>query len=72
MNKPVVSIAERITYIDEWDLPPACRRSVAGGRFVVNPTRKPTLQEVATAIEKAERRSRPSTVDRQQSTKETP
>lgn len=59
MNKPVVSIVERITYIDEWDLPPACRRSVAGGRFVVNPTRKPTLQEVAAAIEKQHQRQTP-------------
>ena len=44
----------RLVFIDEWDLPPQCRRVAKGGR--VYEGRKPTLDQIAQALAKAEAR----------------
>lgn len=44
----------RVVFIDEWDLPPQCRRTVVGGKVYAG--RKPTRDQLAQAITKAEAR----------------
>lgn len=44
----------RLVFIDEWDLPPQCRRTVVGGKVYAG--RKPTRDQLAQAITKAEAR----------------
>ena len=67
--KPQATAAvPRLVFIDEWDLPPQCRRTVVGGKVYAG--RKPTRDQLAQAITKAEARRKAVTAKPQEARSE--